>query len=133
MKFLHIADLHIGKRVCEYPMLQDQRHILKEIADLARAEGVDALLVAGDVYDRPVPPQEAVTLLSEFLCDMARQNVKVCLIAGNHDSAERLEFCAELLGAGGIHIQPSLFCGNTDDLISVLFQLPQILLNGGML
>lgn len=104
MRFLHIADLHLGKRVCEYPMLEDQRHILREIADLAYAEAVDALLISGDVYDRPVPPQEAVTLLSEFLCEMAQHRVKVYLIAGNHDSAERLEFCAELLGVGGIHI-----------------------------
>ena len=104
MKFLHIADLHLGKRVCEYPMLEDQRHILREIADLAYAQEVDALLISGDVYDRPVPPQEAVTLLSEFLCEMAQHRVRVYLIAGNHDSAERLEFCAELLGVGGIHI-----------------------------
>ena len=104
MKLLHIADLHLGKRVCEYPMLEDQRHILKEIADMARAEQADALLIAGDVYDRPVPPQEAVTLLSDFLCEMSRAGVRVYLIAGNHDSAERLQFCAELLGAGGIHI-----------------------------
>lgn len=104
MKFFHIADLHLGKRVCEYPMLEDQRHILREIADLARAECADALLVAGDVYDRPVPPQEAVTLLSDFLCEMAREGIPVYLIAGNHDSAERLDFCADLLGAGGIHI-----------------------------
>ena len=104
MKLLHIADLHLGKRVCEYPMLEDQRHILREIVDLALAESVDALLIAGDVYDRPVPPQEAVSLLSEFLCELSRHGVKVYLIAGNHDSAERLEFCAELLGAGGVYV-----------------------------
>lgn len=104
MKFLHIADLHLGKRVCEYPMLADQRTILAEIGDLAVIERPDALLVAGDVYDRPVPPQEAVTLLSDFLCRMAKEQIPVFLIAGNHDSAERLEFCAQLLRAGGIHI-----------------------------
>ena len=104
MKLLHIADLHLGKRVCEHPMLEDQRHILKEIADIARAERADALLIAGDVYDRPVPPQEAVTLLSDFLCEMSKEKVAVYLIAGNHDSAERLDFCAELLGANGVHI-----------------------------
>lgn len=104
MKLLHIADLHLGKRVCEYPMLEDQRHILKEIVDLARSEAADALLIAGDVYDRPVPPQEAVTLLSDFLCELSGAGIPVYLIAGNHDSAERLEFCAALLGAGGIHI-----------------------------
>lgn len=104
MKLLHIADLHLGKRVCEYPMLEDQRAILAEIGDLAVAERPDALLVAGDVYDRPVPPQEAVTLLSDFLCRMAKEQIPVFLIAGNHDSAERLDFCAQLLRAGGIHI-----------------------------
>ncbi len=104
MKFLHIADLHIGKRVCEYPMLEDQRRILTEIGDLAVQERPDAILVAGDVYDRPVPPQEAVTLLSDFLCRMAEERIPVYLIAGNHDSAERLEFCAQLLRTGGIHI-----------------------------
>jgi len=66
MKFLHIADLHVGKRVCEYPMLEDQRHILTEIGDIAVRERPDAILAAGDVYDRPVPPQEAVTLLVRF-------------------------------------------------------------------
>ena len=104
MKFLHIADLHIGKRVCEYPMLEDQRAILAEIGDFAVRERPDAILVAGDVYDRPVPPQEAVTLLSDFLCRMAGEQIPVFVIAGNHDSAERLEFCAQLLRAGGIHI-----------------------------
>lgn len=104
MKFLHIADLHIGKRVCEYPMLEEQRAILAEIGDLAVQERPDAILVAGDVYDRPVPPQEAVTLLSDFLCRMAGEQIPVFVIAGNHDSAERLEFCAQLLRAGGIHI-----------------------------
>jgi exonuclease SbcD len=104
MKLLHIADLHLGKRVCEYPMLEDQRHILREIADLARSEAADALLIAGDVYDRPVPPQEAVTLLSDFLCELSAAGIPVYLIAGNHDSAERLDFCAALLGGAGIHI-----------------------------
>ena len=60
MKLLHIADLHLGKRVCEYSMIEDQRHILREIADIVRDQGVQALLIAGDVYDRPVPPQEAI-------------------------------------------------------------------------
>lgn len=104
MKLLHIADLHLGKRVCEYPMLEDQRAILREIGELALLERPDAILVAGDVYDRPVPPQEAVTLLSDFLCRMAGAQIPVFLIAGNHDSAERLEFCAQLLRAGGVHI-----------------------------
>lgn len=104
MKLLHIADLHLGKRVCEYPMLEDQRAILREICDMARNEGADAVLIAGDVYDRPVPSQEATSLLSDFLCDLSAMGVTVCLIAGNHDSAERLDFCAELLRTGGVYI-----------------------------
>lgn len=104
MKLLHIADLHLGKRVCEYPMLEDQRVILEEIADIARAERVDALLVAGDVYDRPVPPQEATVLLSDFLCRFAEMGIPVYMIAGNHDSAERLSFCEPLLSREGVHL-----------------------------
>ncbi len=104
MKLLHIADLHLGKRVCEYPMLEDQREILHQIAMLAVQEGVSGVLIAGDVYDRPVPPQEATALLSDFLCEMARADIKVLVIAGNHDSAERLSFCGELLAEEGIHV-----------------------------
>lgn len=104
MKLLHIADLHLGKRVCEYPMLEDQRVILDEICDLARAERVDALLVAGDVYDRPVPPQEATVLLSDFLCRFAEMGIPVLMIAGNHDSADRLSFCEPLLQKSGVYV-----------------------------
>ncbi len=104
MKFLHIADLHLGKRVCEYPMLEDQRFVLKQIRDIAQNERVDAVLIAGDVYDRPVPSQEATALLSDFLCALAEQGTPVLMIAGNHDSAERLAFCDELLLAKGIYI-----------------------------
>lgn len=106
MKLLHIADLHLGKRVYEYPMLEDQRAILNEILEIARAQEVSAVLIAGDVYDRPVPPQEAVNLLSDFLYALSKENITVCMIAGNHDSAERLDFCAELLRPQGVHIAP---------------------------
>ena len=85
MKLLHIADLHLGKRVCEYPMLEDQRVILREICDIAREECVDAVLIAGDVYDRPVPPQEASAMLSDFLCELSEAKISVCMIAGNHE------------------------------------------------
>ncbi len=106
MKLLHIADLHLGKRVCEYPMLEDQRAVLNEILEIARAEGVAAVLIAGDVYDRPVPPQEAVKLLSELLYKLSGEDITVCMIAGNHDSAERLEFCSDILRFHGVHIAP---------------------------
>lgn len=104
MKLLHLADLHLGKRVFEYPMLEDQRAILWEILDIVRDEHIDAVLIAGDVYDRPVPPQEATALLSDFLCALAAMHVRVLMISGNHDSAERLSFCAELLAGQGVHV-----------------------------
>ena len=115
MKLLHIADLHIGKRVCEYAMLEDQRHILREICDLARSEAVDAVLVAGDVYDRPVPSEEATALLSDFLCELSARGIRVLMIAGNHDSAERLDFCSPLLSKGGVHITGS--CEGESELV----------------
>lgn len=104
MKLLHIADLHLGKRVCEYPMLEDQKQVLSQIVDMAKQQEVDAVLIAGDVYDRPVPPQEATALLSDFLCRLAAIPVKVLMIAGNHDSAERLSFCSALLAGQGVFV-----------------------------
>jgi exonuclease SbcD len=104
MKFLHIADLHLGKRVCEYPMLEDQRFVLEQIKEIAARERVDAILIAGDVYDRPVPSQEATALLSDFLCALAEQGAPVLMIAGNHDSAERLAFCDTILEEKGLHV-----------------------------
>ncbi len=104
MKLLHIADLHIGKRVCEYSMLEEQRAMLEKIADLAIAEQVRAVLIAGDVYDRPVPPAEATALLSDFLERLHAADIEAVMIAGNHDSAERLSFCAGLLRGAGVFV-----------------------------
>lgn len=104
MKLLHIADIHLGKRVGEYSMLEDQRHILSEVADIAVREGVAGVLVAGDVYDRPVPSQEATVVLSAFLSRLAAKGISVFMIAGNHDSAERLSFCNTLLSPQGVHV-----------------------------
>ena len=108
MKLLHTADLHIGKRVLEHSMTEDAAHILREIAEIARAEQVDGVLIAGDVYDRPVPPVEAVELFSDFLLTLARAGIRAFVIAGNHDSAERLAFCGELLDQSGIHVSGAL-------------------------
>ncbi len=104
MKLLHIADLHIGKRVCEYSMLDEQRAILAAIADMAIAEQARAVLISGDVYDRPVPPAEATALLSAFLERLHAAGIAAVMIAGNHDSAERLSFCAELLRGAGVYV-----------------------------
>ena len=106
MKLLHIADLHLGKRVMEYSMLEDARAVMARIADVAVTEAVDGVLIAGDVYDRPLPPVEAVNLFSEFLTGLAAHRIPVLVIAGNHDSPERLAFCAELLEGSGIYVAP---------------------------
>ncbi|MBE6703554.1 MAG: exonuclease SbcCD subunit D [Ruminococcaceae bacterium] len=103
MKLLHTADLHIGKRVLERSMIEDVHLALEEILEIARDERVDGVLIAGDVYDRPVPPVEAVELFSSFLLTLAKEKIPVFLIAGNHDSPERLAFCGEILDLGGIH------------------------------
>jgi len=104
MKFFHISDLHLGKRVNEFPMLEDQRHILAEIARLAEEERPDAVLIAGDVYDRSVPGVEAVQLLDQFLVRLRGLGIAVFLIAGNHDSAERVAFASTLLVQSNVHI-----------------------------
>ena len=106
MKFMHLSDLHLGKRVHEYSMIEDQEYILKEIADIAAEEKVDAVLIAGDIYDKSIPTEEAVNLLDHFLFTLAAQNHGVWLISGNHDSAERVAFGSRLMRGENIHIAP---------------------------
>lgn len=97
MKFMHISDLHLGKRVNEFSMIEDQEYILQEILQIAKKEKMESLLIAGDVYDKSVPSAEAVQLLDEFLTRAASMGISVFLISGNHDSAERLSFGSRLL------------------------------------
>lgn len=104
MKFLHLADLHIGKRVNEFSMIEDQRYILTELLGVIDEQKVEAVLIAGDVYDKVVPSAEAVTLLSEFLGKLAKRNLQVFVISGNHDSAERIAFGSELMSISGVHM-----------------------------
>lgn len=104
MKFLHTADLHIGKKLFEQSMLEEQRYILDRIYSVAVAEQVDALVIAGDVYDRPVPPAEAVTLLDDFLTKLIRRGIPVLMVSGNHDSPERVSFAGEILSEQGLYI-----------------------------
>lgn len=106
MKFVHLSDLHLGKRVNEFSMIEDQAYILKKILGIIREEKPDAVLIAGDVYDKSVPSVEAVGLFDDFLKQLARQKVEVLIISGNHDSPERLAFAAELIELSGIHIAP---------------------------
>ena len=106
MKFLHLADLHIGRRLNERSLLDDQRHILDRIVRIAGEERPDAVLIAGDLYDKPVPPAEAVALCDRFLVGLTATGAQVFLIAGNHDSPERLAFGARLMAGGGLHVAP---------------------------
>ena len=106
MKFLHIADLHLGKRVNEYSMLDEQRAVLEQIVDITKKEKPHAVFIAGDVYDKLTPPAEAVMLLDSFLCSLARCGTEVFLISGNHDSPERLAFGSALMEGSGVHIAP---------------------------
>ena len=107
MKFLHLSDLHLGKRVNEFPMLADQKAILAQILKIADDERPNAVLIAGDVYDKSVPPVEAVELFDDFLVTLAARKLPVYVIGGNHDSPERLAFCNRLIDASGIHISPA--------------------------
>ena len=106
MKFLHLADLHLGKRVNGFTMLEDQAHILRQILAILDDEQPDGVLIAGDVYDKSVPSVEAVGLLDSFLTELRARGVPVLLISGNHDSPERLAFGGRVMDSCGIHISP---------------------------
>lgn len=106
MRFLHLSDLHLGKRVNEFSMLEDQAYILKEILNIIDEQKVEAVLVAGDVYDKVIPSAEAVRLLDDFLTRIAARELPVFLISGNHDSAERVAFGSRLMSSRQIYLSP---------------------------
>ena len=106
MKFVHLSDLHLGKRVNEYSMLEDQRYILRQILAFVREEAPEAVILAGDIYDKSVPPAEAVTLFDAFLKELACEDRRVMIISGNHDSAERLAFGSSLMEQSGVYFSP---------------------------
>jgi len=113
MKLIHLSDLHIGKRVNEVSMIEDQEYILTVILNIVDEEKGDAVLIAGDIYDKSVPSAEAVTLFDQFLCRLARRGLPTLIISGNHDSAERLAFGNRLFERSGIHISPA-YSGKVD-------------------
>lgn len=106
MKFIHISDLHIGRRVHEKSLLEEQKHILDQICGIVRAHQPDAVLIAGDVYDKAAPSGEAVLLFDDFLTSLSVQCRHIFIISGNHDSAERMAFGARLMDSSGIHLSP---------------------------
>ena len=106
MKFFHLSDLHLGRRIHEFSLLDDQRFILNQILSLVREEQPDGVLLAGDIYDKPVPPSEAVRLFDQFLTDLSGLSVSVFVISGNHDSAQRLAFGADLMRGSSVYVSP---------------------------
>ena len=106
MKIVHLSDLHLGKRIDQYSMLEDQAYILDAILSVIDSEAPDAVLIAGDVYDKSIPSTEAVELLDSFLVRLAQRKLPVLLISGNHDSPERLSFASRLIAGSGIFFSP---------------------------
>lgn len=103
MKLFHLSDLHIGKRVNEFSMIEDQKYILTQILYAADQEKPDGILISGDVYDRTIPTAEAVQVFDAFLTRLSEQKILAFIISGNHDSAERLAFGSSLMGKSGIY------------------------------
>ncbi|HUM83660.1 MAG TPA: exonuclease SbcCD subunit D [Lachnospiraceae bacterium] len=106
MKIFHLSDLHLGKRVNEFSMLEDQEYILTEIIRAADEERPEAVVIAGDVYDKAVPSAEAVELFDRFLVRLSKRGIRTFVISGNHDSPERIAFGGRLMDASGIHMSP---------------------------
>ena len=104
MKLIHTGDLHIGKTVNNFNMLQDQKAVLHEMVELARVHNVQAFVIAGDVYDRAVPTAEAVTVMNDFLDELRMLNIPIFIISGNHDSPQRLEFAEKILEKQSVYI-----------------------------
>lgn len=106
MKFIHLSDLHLGKRVNEFSMLEEQGAILDQILHVIDREQPDGVLIAGDIYDKPIPSAEAVQLFDTFLVELSKRGLQVFVISGNHDSPERIAFGARIMSIGGIHLSP---------------------------
>jgi len=128
MKIFHIADLHLGKKVHEFSMLDEQKHILEQILDHIYERNADALLISGDIYDKAVPSTEAVHLLDQFLTALSEREIATYMISGNHDSAQRLDFASRLLAENKIHIagifqKDVLHVSQKDDYGEVTFTL----------
>ena len=106
MKLIHLSDLHLGKRLNEFSLGEDQEYILNQILQIVEAEQPDAVVIAGDVYDKAIPSVEAVSLFDEFLVRLAGLHIHIFVISGNHDSPERIAFGSRLLEETGIHLSP---------------------------
>ena len=132
LKMLHISDLHLGKRLNGFSLIEDQRYILNEILGIVNKENPDCILIAGDIYDKSIPPSDAVSLFDEFLTGLSEKEKEVFIISGNHDSPERTAFGSKIMEKSGIHISPVYggeinsvtFCDDYGEL--KIFMLPFI-------
>lgn len=106
MKLIHLSDLHLGVRVNEFSMIDEQKYILQQILQIIDREEPDGVLIAGDVYDKAVPSAEAVALFDSFLSGLSDRKIPVFVISGNHDSPERIAFGASIMGRGGVYLSP---------------------------
>ena len=106
MKLIHLSDLHLGLRMHGFSLLEDQRFILRQILSIIDEEAPDGVILAGDLYDKAVPPAEAVRVFDDFLVSLVRRRLQVFIIAGNHDSPERIAFGGRVMDASGIHLSP---------------------------
>ena len=104
MRFLHLADLHIGKKLYEYSLLDDQKTVLEQALETIQNYHCDEVIIAGDVYDKPTPSVEAMEVVSEFLTSLSNMNIPVSIISGNHDSAGRISYFSELLKRSNITV-----------------------------
>lgn len=106
MKLIHISDLHLGKRLNEFSLIEDQRYILSEILGVITDEKPDAVAIAGDIYDKSIPSTEAVELFDDFMFRLSQENIRIFVVSGNHDSPERLAFGNRLMNKSGVHMSP---------------------------
>ena len=104
MRFLHLGDLHLGKTLSGFDLIEDQRYILDQILRIAEKESIDGVLIAGDVYDKSVPSEAAMRLLDHFLIEQAKKEIKVFMVSGNHDSDDRLNYGSALFASNQIFI-----------------------------
>lgn len=116
MKLIHLSDLHIGKRVNEVSMLEEQEYILARILTILDEEKPDAVMICGDVYDKTIPSAEAMQLLDDFLFRLSKRNLPIMIISGNHDSPERLSFGYRLMDGSGIHLSP-VYSGQVSPIV----------------
>lgn len=116
MRFMHLADLHIGKKVNGFSMLEDQRYVLEQVLKVAQQQNLDGVILAGDIYDKSVPAGEAVQLLDWFLTELVNLQLEVYMVSGNHDSIERLSFGSKLFAKSGLHVS-SVYDGHLESII----------------